>query len=363
MALLIEHLDRRVVTPLAICPGPGELTDHLRALDCPVAHVPLYPIKPRTLGRVWASTRRIRALIRAERVDVIAPDAPRDALTCGLAALRTPAKLVWFVRWTGPDRLDPLLERLADGMIGDSADVRRRFSHSARVSAKFRAILGGVDLHRFRPADDRDGVRARLGLPRDRCIVLFAGQVTHAKGVLDVVEALGLLRAALPEDRMPLLLVVGTASPAAIVDEIAERAAAGRVAAHVRVIPHQPNIEQWMQAADVLVSGSRQDTEGMSRVLYEAMACGAVAVATNIRGNRDAVTPDTGMLVAERAPAELARALRSLVTDDARRARMRAQGVRRAREVFDIAAHARAVERFYLDLVAERGRAPSGTAP
>ena len=36
MALLIEHLDRRVVEPLAICPGPGELADHLTALGCPV---------------------------------------------------------------------------------------------------------------------------------------------------------------------------------------------------------------------------------------------------------------------------------------------------------------------------------------
>ena len=62
MALLIEHLDRSVVLPLAICPGPGDLTDHLRALGCPVVHIPLYPIKPRTLLRVWDSSRRIRAL-------------------------------------------------------------------------------------------------------------------------------------------------------------------------------------------------------------------------------------------------------------------------------------------------------------
>ena len=48
MALLIEHLDRRVVTPLAICPEPGELANHLARLDCPVMHVPLQPIKPRT---------------------------------------------------------------------------------------------------------------------------------------------------------------------------------------------------------------------------------------------------------------------------------------------------------------------------
>src|SRR5438552_18166250 len=48
MALLIEHLDRHVVEPLAICPGPGELSDHLLALHCPAVHIPLYHIKPPT---------------------------------------------------------------------------------------------------------------------------------------------------------------------------------------------------------------------------------------------------------------------------------------------------------------------------
>ena len=56
MTLLIEHLDRAVVEPIAICPGPGELTDHLTALGCPVVHIPLHHIKPRTLRAVWRSS-------------------------------------------------------------------------------------------------------------------------------------------------------------------------------------------------------------------------------------------------------------------------------------------------------------------
>jgi hypothetical protein len=48
---------------------------------------------------------------------------------------------VWFVRLTGRDRLDPLLERLADGFIGDSDATRRRFSHSPRVTARYRTIV------------------------------------------------------------------------------------------------------------------------------------------------------------------------------------------------------------------------------
>lgn len=351
MALLIEHLDRRLVEPLAICPGPGELTDYLTALGCPVVHIPLHHIKPRTLPAVWRSSRRIRALLAERAIDIIAPDAPRDALACGLAKLGTQTKMVWFVRMTAGHNLDPIVERLADGFIGDSDGVRRRFSKSARVSARYRTIVGGVDLQRFRPADDRAALRRALGLPQDRFILLFVGQVKQAKGVLDIVDALGLLRAAPPPGPRPLLVVVGSPDPPAILSEIAERARAHGVSDDLRVLPQQPEIWRWMQAADVLVSGSHQDTEGMSRVLYEAMACGAVPVATDIRGNRDALTPETGVLVPERSPADIASAVTRLMTHPDELAARAARGPARARERFDIRQHARDVTSFYLELV------------
>jgi len=346
MALLIEHLDRHVIAPLAICPGPGPLTDHLTALDCPVVHVPLHPIKPRTLPRVWRSSRRIRALLRERGIDILAPDAPRDALTCGLAKLGTDTKLVWFVRLTARDRLDPILERLADGLIGDSDATRERFSRSPRVAARYRTIVGGADLRRFRPPEDRATLRRELGLPADRGVLVFVGQVTGPKGILDIVDALGLL----PEPR-PLLLIVGTPQPSVIEAEIQARARASGARESVRVLGQQEDVYRWMQAADVLVSASHQDTEGMSRVLYEAMACGAVPVATDIRGNRDAVTPDTGVLVPERSPEDLARVLTLLLAHPQRLAELRAAGLRRVRDTFDIRLHAQRVASFCLELV------------
>jgi glycosyltransferase involved in cell wall biosynthesis len=354
MALLIEHLDRLIVEPLAICPGPGELTDHLSALGCPVVHVPLHAIKLRTLGSVWGSATRIRALVRQRAIDILAPDAPRDALTCGLAKLGTEAKLVWFVRLTGRDRLDPVLERLADGFIGDSDATRRRFSGSARVTARYRTILGGADLERFRPAADRAALRRELGLPEERFVLVFAGQVTRAKGILEIVEAFGQLRAT--DGPRPLLLVVGTPHPPEIAGEIAARARASGASDDVRLLGQREDVHRWMQAADVLVSGSYHDTEGMSRVLYEAMACGAVPIATDIPGNRDAVTPDTGILVPERSAEEIARAMIALRAQSERLAMLRVQGLRRARRLFDIRSHARGVEAFYRELVPLRAR-------
>jgi len=346
MALLIEHLDRAAVEPIAICPGPGPLTDHLTALGCPVVHIPLHRIKPRTVGAVWRSSRAIRALLRKRSIDIIAPDAARDALTCGLAKLGTPTKMVWFVRLTAHDPLDPILERLADGMIGDSDDTRRRFSSSRRVTARHRTVVGGADLRRFRPAGDRTALRRALDLPADRAVALFVGQVKAEKGVLDIIEAMGLLGAG-----RPLLVIVGTPMPATMLDEIARRTERLGISGDVRVLPQQEGVERWMQAADVLVSGSHQDTEGMSRVLYEAMACGAVPVATDIRGNRDGLTPETGVLVPERDPAAMAQAVGGLLNDPIRRTTMSRAGVQHVTEHFDIRMHARGVEAYYRELM------------
>ncbi len=352
LALLIEHLDRDVIEPLAICPGPGELDDHLRSLGCPVEHAPLYHIKPRTLRAVWRSRGRIRAILRERAIDIVAPDAPRDAFTCGLAKVGTATRMVWFVRLTTAHTLDPLLERLTDGIIGVSEASRRRFSPAAR----YRTIMDGADMRRFCPPTDRAAVRRALDLPSEAFIVLFVGQIKEAKGVLDIVDAMGVLTEARASKAGVLLLMVGTADTAATLEEIRRRARTLRVTEMVRVLPQQNDIERWMQAGDVLVSGSHQDTEGLSRVLFEAMACGAIPVATDISGNREALTPHTGLLVPERSPGAMARAVSDLMGASYERlAAMRAAGRRRALEMFDITRHAREVETFYVELARRAG--------
>jgi glycosyltransferase involved in cell wall biosynthesis len=183
--------------------------------------------------------------------------------------------------------------------------------------------------------------------------------VKQAKGVLDIVDALGRLKAEAP-GRLPLLVIAGTPDPPGIVADIAHRTEAQGTTEHVRILPQQAGVERWMQAADIVVSGSHEDTEGMSRVLYEAMACGAVPIATAIRGNRDAITSETGMLVPERDPAAIAAAVRALDTDPVRRTTLRAAGIARARERFDIRLHARAVEAFFRDVLRGSLAPPTG---
>ena len=355
MALLIEHLDRAAVRPIVICPGPGPLAEHLAALDCPVAYIPLHHIKPRTLGAVWRSSRRIRALLEERAIDIIAPDAPRDAFTSGLARIGTATKMVWFVRLTVRHNLDPVLVRMADGVIGVSDDVRRRFSRWKRFAARYRTILDGADLERFQPAADRPALRRQLGIPLDRPVLLFVGQIKEAKGVFDIVDAMARL------GRGPILYIIGTPDPPSILEQIARRSRAAGIAEDVRVLAQQEDIQRWMQAADVLVSGSHQDTEGLSRVLFEAMACGAVPVATDIRGNREALTPETGILVPERDPDAMAQAVRSVIAASPERlAAWHSAGRESARARYDIRTQVRAVEAFLRDVVRGSLASPRG---
>jgi glycosyltransferase involved in cell wall biosynthesis len=244
-------------------------------------------------------------------------------------------------------------------MIGVSQGTKRRFWQLGGIQAKHRTIYEGADLGTFRPTEDRPALRSQLGLPKDRFVALFAGQVRVQKGVLDILDAWGLLKRELPPERMPLLLVTGSYVGHGIGELIDSRIAAGGLVDDVRVMPHQSGIHQWMQATDVLISGSHDNTEGLSRVLYEAMACGAVVIATDIAGNREAFTPDSGILVPEKSPAALAGAVRSLMDSTERRQALREHAIRRAQDVFDIRKHARGVESFFLEIQnLRRRRAP-----
>jgi phosphatidyl-myo-inositol alpha-mannosyltransferase len=71
--------------------------------------------------------------------------------------------------------------------------------------------------------------------------------------------------------------------------------------------------------------------ESFGMVLTEAFACATPAVASDIPGYRDVMTPETGVLVPADDPLGLARAIASLLADEPRRQRLGAGARRRAR--------------------------------
>jgi glycosyltransferase involved in cell wall biosynthesis len=98
--------------------------------------------------------------------------------------------------------------------------------------------------------------------------------------------------------------------------------------------------------ADVFVLPS--ESEGFGRVLVEATAMGRPVVATNVGGIPEIVLEgETGLLVEPANPVALAHAVRTLLDEPARAARLGAAGRARAESTFSLGAHVDAIERVY----------------
>jgi glycosyltransferase involved in cell wall biosynthesis len=348
MVALIENLDRTRFTPLAICPRPGELSDKLAEIDCKSYFVPLCPIKPRNTLRFLNNIKEIHRILRKDDIDIIHPDHERDAMVCGLSKKRCAARMVWHLRLTRKNNLDKMNSGFADAIIGISEGTRQRVPQQHQH--KFRKIFNGVDCELFRPADRKE-LRRRLDLPADRFVISFVGQLNPGKGIFDLLAAAKIINGRIDDDRLPLMLFIGTPASGYVMDNFRNRIRSMGIENLVRHVPQQDNIHEWMQASEVITLPSHEGVEGMGRVLFEGMATEAAAVATDISGVREAVSTETGILVPESSPDRLARAFISLIDNPGQLVSMQKAARRRAIERFDIKKHAREVERVYLDLL------------
>jgi glycosyltransferase involved in cell wall biosynthesis len=142
----------------------------------------------------------------------------------------------------------------------------------------------------------------------------FDGPVVGAVTVLRRQKRIDLLLAAAPRiiDAGAAVVVVGDGP----------EAEALRAAADPRVtfLPFRGPSARYLRALDVYVLPS--DWEAFPIGLLEAQACGVPQVATDVGGTREALVPETGLLVPPGDPRALADAVIALLRDPGRRAAM-----------------------------------------
>jgi glycosyltransferase involved in cell wall biosynthesis len=174
-----------------------------------------------------------------------------------------------------------LVLRRADRVIAISADIAKRLQLLGYPQARIVRIPNAVDLARFKPVsrDERRALRARLGLPTHRTILLYAGRLSRSKGVMMLMGVLPELVAAHPE-----LFVVIVGSGRGAWDDCESEVIAGvrgtQLAAHVALAGQSERVEEYLQAADLFVSPS--DYEGFGLTIVEALACATPTVATAV---------------------------------------------------------------------------------
>ncbi|WP_308119365.1 D-inositol-3-phosphate glycosyltransferase [Streptomyces sp. JJ38] len=250
--------------------------------------------------------------------------------------------------------------RAADRLVANTAEEAGELErHYAADPARTAVVHPGVNLARFRPADGPAAARARLGLPHDAFVPLFAGRIQPLKAPDVLLRAVRVLLDEDPGLRGRLVVpVVGGPSGSGLAkpEGLQKLAAKLGIADVVRFRPpaDQETLADWYRAASVLVMPSHSESFGL--VAIEAQASGTPVVASAVGGLPVAVRDGvTGLLVAGHDPADYARALRRFVAEPALVTRMGAAAAEHARG-FGWATAARRTAEVYADALAARRR-------
>lgn len=174
----------------------------------------------------------------------------------------------------------------------------------------------GVDLQVFRPRD-RARARARLGLPAEAAVFLFAGRIQPLKGPDVLLRAVAELLRQTPGIRSQIVVpIVGGPSGTGLEhpEALAQLVDHLGLADVVRFVPpvSQSELARWYAAATLVAVPSYNESFGL--VAVEAQACGTGVVAAAVGGLTTVVRDEkSGFLVDGHDPIAWAAALRPFV--------------------------------------------------
>lgn len=310
---------------------------------------------PALVAAEWAALRR---LVRTRHYDVVHA---HWMLPQGFVATTVPNRPPVVITVHGGDifALQGRVMRHCKAMA-----LRRCAAVTVNSSFTEAAVRGVVpDLHSVRRIPmgvtgvipdmaETDAVRStyRVG---DGPLLVFVGRLVDEKGVADLLETAALLAVHQPDVRA---VIVGEGQDRAAFEDQARRLGLHRRVHFIGWV--QPEtVGSYLAAADVVVAPSRRSPEGwveaQGLTIVEAMMAGAPVVATRLGGVVDAVVPgETGLLVDERSPAQLAAAINRLTSDADLAERCRRGGRRLALDRFSRSATATAFAELFTELAA-----------
>lgn len=211
--------------------------------------------------------------------------------------------------------LEAALARITDFTLSQSTeDVTLMTSRGFIPSDRIIPIGNGIDTSRFRPRHaERTALESALGLRHNRFRVASTGRLVQGKGFGDLLAAFAELHRDNPTVELTLIggNIAQDISPYQAEFLAKARALGVQDVLVVTGITHR--VEDYLATCDVFVLPSYR--EGLPRSLLEAMATELAVIATDIRGCREAVTPESGYLFAPHDVAQLVALLRRLHAD------------------------------------------------
>jgi hypothetical protein len=248
---------------------------------------------------------RLRALIAAEKPDIIHCWMRRAASLIPASAAKTAAIIGWF-----GDYEDIRHFKTCDYFAGCTQDLTRHMRESGIAPAR------AAYIPTFPSVDDAPAIdRAQIGTPPGARILLTLSRLHPTKGLDTMIEAL----ASLPNCH---LWIAGDGPIRGDLERLASKCG---VAARVKFLGWRTDRGALLRAADICVLPSRYEPFGT--VILDAWSTGTALVACESDGPRAHIRNRVnGMLAPPDNPAALAQAIKAVITDEPLRTRIAAAG-------------------------------------
>jgi glycosyltransferase involved in cell wall biosynthesis len=251
----------------------------------------------------------------------------------------------WRHGWKANFAIDRFVGRSVGAYIAVSDANRRYLIQKKRLPAeKIHLIRNGCEIEKFDPGyPPQLALKRQLGFADSDPVLLLVGRLEPQKGHSVLFAALKDVLRDLPRAR---LVCVGDGALRPALEAEIQRL---ELAASVRFVGYQSNVQDWLSFADVCVLPSF--FEGLPLVAIECLAAGRAMVATAVDGTPEVVIHEkTGLTVLAGDASGLAAAIVRLLRDPGLRARLGAAGRSRVETHFNLSRQICETESLYCKL-------------
>ncbi len=287
----------------------------------------------RYFNQVVSAVTKIASILRNENVDVVFSWMAKAHLYSSPAAILAKKPAMWYQLGlpANSSRIDRIATWLPAKCIFACSQTSANAQAALSPRRPMQVVYPGVELERFDSSklQSPTDTRKKLGLPLTGPLVGLAGRFQRWKGIHVLIDAMPAILKKHPD---AVCVVVGGKHDLepdypSLVDS---RIEAHGIKASVILTGMQSNVQEWMQAMDVVVHAS--DREPFGIVIIEAMALGKPVIAGDAGGPTEIITDGVqGLLTPYEDPLALSRAVNRYLDDPefaceaGKRARIRAQ--------------------------------------
>ncbi|QPK65311.1 glycosyltransferase family 4 protein [Methylomonas sp. LL1] len=303
-------------------------------------------------SRIWS----IQSKIKEHNIDLVYT----NSLTCidgAIAAWRMEVPHIWHIHENliGNHSIKSYLPtqltyKIANFFCKNFIAPSNALAHIlTNPTIKVHTIFNGIDLKKFKYKTN-DRIKTELGLSTSTHIVGQIGSIIPIKGVITFIDsAEKVLATTLNKDLAFVLVGSGSKEYTAVIQN---KVAKSPFRQHFHLLGQRQDIPQIINELNIVILAS--NSEGLPRVVIEAMAAGKPVVATRCGGPEEIIVDgETGFLVPVKDAQAIANKVTYLLEHPNQAQAMGEKGRLRAQKLFSMDQYIQNIEKVIIETVSQ----------